>query len=245
MRVLVFSQNRLAGLGIADVAERCGYDVGMGTLAQVMDADQRGCDLVMLYGNAWDEDCRRMAAQVHARHIPFLVIIRGLKASTRLDLLRAGALAVFDGDQPEELRYVLASFLWSMTAPADEFVLANGFVIDLNNRRVLRRDREVPITLTECRVSSTLRAAAVTHGPQPVPLTALHRAVYGDIARHSASTLRGHISQLRSKFEIDPQHPEVLCGRRKQGYWLCLADRPSPVAPADVPGADHSPRCLL
>ena len=245
MRVLVFSQNRLAGLGIADVAERCGYDVGMGTLARVMDADQRGCDLVMLYGNAWDEDCRRMAAQVHARHIPFLIIIRGLKASTRLDLLRAGALAVFDGDQPEELRYVLASFLWSMTAPAEEFVLANGFVIDLNNRRVLRRDREVPITLTECRVSSTLRAAAVTHGPQPVPLTALHRAVYGDIARHSASTLRGHISQLRSKFEIDPQHPEVLCGRRKQGYWLCLADRPSPVAPADVPGADHSPRCLL
>jgi DNA-binding response OmpR family regulator len=241
MRVLVLAQNRMAGLGMADLAERCGYDAEMGTLPQVTAADPQGYDLVMLYGNAWDEDCRRAAAQVHARHIPLLIVIRGLEASTRLDLLRAGALAAFDASRPEELRYVLTSLLWSMTAPPDEFVLANGFVIDLNNRRVLRHDSEVRISLTECRVSSTLRAAAVTHGPQPVPLMALHRAVYGDIDRHSASTLRGHISHLRTKFEIDPQRPEVLCGRRKQGYWLRLADRSGPVAPADGAGRPHHP----
>jgi len=240
MRVLIFSQNRLAGLGIAEVANRCGYEVTLGALSRATDIDQRACDLVVLYANAWDPDCRQATAQAHALHIPLLAVIRDMEEQTRLALLHAGALAAVDAGHPAELTDVLASFLWSLTPPpVDEFVLANGFVVDLNNRRVRRRGDEVRITLTECRVSSTLRAAAIKQGPHPVPLLTLHHAVWGDLDCHSESTLRGHISQLRYKFEIDPQRPEVLCGRRKQGYWLRLADRPAPVAGA-APWADRA-----
>ena len=155
-------------------------------------------------------------------HVRFIAVVVGLDPTVRREVLSLGALHVFRHDETEELAAVLANFRWSAQPSGDQFTLANGHTVDLARRRIQRGERFLDLTLTECEILALLRDAAQARPHRPVPLTEINLAVWGAADARSAATLRGHVSQLRGKVEVEPSNPTILLGRRGRGYWIEL-----------------------
>lgn len=221
MRVLVVSSNRLAGLGLVTLAESSGVSAAIAPLEEALSAGRRS-DLTLLYCDAWDDGAQDAARSLHAAHVRFIAVAVGLDPAVRRQILETGALHAFRHDETPELAAVLANFRWSAQPSDDQFTLANGYTVDLARRRVQRGDRYLDLTLTECEILSLLREAAQTRPHRPVPLRDMNLAVWGSADARSSATLRGHVSQLRSKIEVEPSKPAILLGRRGQGYWIEL-----------------------
>jgi DNA-binding response OmpR family regulator len=76
-------------------------------------------------------------------------------------------------------------------------------------------------------VLGLLHDRAVARPRELMPLPEMSLAVYGTPDGHAASTLRGHIYQLRGKIEVEPDRPQVLLSQRRRGYRLVLAPAPA------------------
>lgn len=221
LRVLVVSQNRLAGLGLLTLCEGSGLTAELVSVAEAR-AGARGGDLALLYCDSLDAGALRAVETLHAAHARFLVLVRDLGEDTRRLLLAAGAVHAFAHDATQELSLVLANYRWSDAPQRDTFTLANGFVIDLPRRRLHRDGNYLELTLTECQLLLTLCEAAQAHPGVPVPLVQINVAVWGFPDARSPTTLRGYIRSVRAKIELEPERPAVLLGRRGRGYWLVL-----------------------
>ncbi len=222
MRALVISENRLAGLGLLTLAAHSGLAAQPATPAEAIASAHAG-DLMLVYADSWSEETRGILAALHGAHARFIVVIPLMEADVRRAVLGAGALHAFSHEESDEIRSVLANFRWSSEPAEDKITLANGYVVELPRRRVRRGDRYLPLTLTECHILELLRDEAYANPGNPLPPPRIHAAVWGNADARAPATLRGHIAQLRGKVEVDPEHPQVLLGRRGHGYWLELA----------------------
>lgn len=221
MRALIMSRNRLAGLGLVTLAEGSGLPARVGGLEEAR-AGGRGAELALLYCDNWDGEAQQAAEVLRQAHVRFIVVAGHMGPEERRQMLAAGAVNACLQAEAEELSLILANYRWSAAATAEQIALANGFVVDLPRRRVQRGTRYRDLTLTECRILSKLRDEAQNCPGCPVALQEITNTVWGAADARSLATLRGHVSQLRYKVEVDPNHPAVLCGRRGRGYWLEL-----------------------
>ncbi len=226
MRVLVVSRNRLAGLGLVTLAQGSGLPTRVAGLDEACGGG-RGVELVLLYCDGWDGEARQAADLLRQAHVRFLAVAGHMGPEERRQILAAGAVNACLHADAEELSLILANYRWSAATTSEQIALANGFVVDLPRRRVQRGARFNELTLTECRILSKLRDEAQNRPHCPVALLDITHTVWGAADARSLATLRGHVSQLRSKVEVDPDNPSVLRGRRGRGYWLELLDRPS------------------
>ncbi len=226
MRALVVSRNRLAGLGLVTLADGSGLPASMASLDEAC-ASGRAAELVLLYCDGWDDEARQIATLLQAAHVRFIVVAGRLGPEERRQMLAAGAVHACLQADAEELALILANYRWSAGAAPEQIALANGFVVDLPRRRVQQGSRYHELTLTECRILSTLRDEAHTRPGCPVAPRDITHTVWGAADARSTATLRGHVSQLRAKVEVDPENPRVLRGRRGRGYWLELLRRSS------------------
>jgi two-component system KDP operon response regulator KdpE len=221
LRILVVSSNRIAGHGLVVLADGIGVSAAQVPLTDALTLG-RGADLTLLYCDRWDADAQTTVRELHAARVRLLTVIAELSAAERREVLAAGALHAFTPDQSDELAVVLANFRWSAQATGSEFTLANGFVVDVGRREIRRPDGRIELTLTECELLALLRDAARERPGRPVAVGEIMNKVWGAADARSAATVRGHVSQLRTKVEADPARPLVLCGRRGAGYWLEL-----------------------
>lgn len=222
MRVLVVSENRLAGLGLVTLSEQGGLTAELVSPHAAVEG-ARAADLTILYVDALGEDARRAMAALRAAHARFIVLCRDLGAEQRRLLLEGGAIHAFGQQDADDLALVLANYRWSAAPENETFALANGFVVDTPRRRLQRGETYLDLTPTECQLLTTLRGQAQIRPSQPVSLPEINMALWGFPDARSATTLRGYVSQLRGKVEVTPEHPEVLLGRRGHGYWLVLS----------------------
>lgn len=226
MRAVVISRNRLAGLGLVTLAESSGLPARVAGLEEAR-AGGRGAELALLYCDSWDGEAQHAADRLRQGHVRFITVAGHMGPAERRQMIAAGAINACLQADAEELSLILANYRWSAATTGDQIALANGFVVDIPGRRVQRGTRHHELTLTECRILSTLRDEAQDRPGCPVALPEITHTVWGAADARSLATLRGHVSQLRYKVEVDPGHPSVLRGRRGRGYWLELMDRPS------------------
>lgn len=221
MRILVVSSNRIAGHGLLVLAEGVGVAAAQVPLGDALMLGRRA-DLTLLYCDRWDEDAQTAVADLHAARVRLLTVMAEMSLAERREVLAAGALHAFTPGQSDELAAVLANFRWSAQSSGAEFTLANGFVVDVGRREIRRPEGRTELTLTECELLGFLRDAARERPGRPVAVSEIMNKIWGAADARSAATVRGHVSQLRGKLEVDPATPLVLCGRRGAGYWLEL-----------------------
>lgn len=220
MRVMVASQNRMAGLGLVSLSEGIGLSAELVSLGQVR-AGSDGVDITLLYCDALDADMHQLVDALHAAHVRFIVMVGQLDHEERQSLLASGAMYAFGQEDSEDLSVVLTNYRWSAEA-VHELTFANGFSVDLLRRRLQRGDRYVDLTLTECQFLTTFHGQARSHPGRPLSLPQINLAVWGFADARSPTTVRGYINQLRAKLEVEPDRPTVLLNERGRGYWLVL-----------------------
>lgn len=222
MRLMIASRNRLVGLGLVTLGEAAGLiaeTVSLEGIRHVM----RGADLMLIYSDIIDADLEELLAALRAAHTRFIVVLRGLRYEEHRALLGTGALFVFSHDETDDLSLALANYRWSGEEKDVPVVFANGFRVDLNRHRLYRGDRFLDLTMTECQFLATLIEQAQHQPGQPLSLPEINLAVWGFADARTPTTVRGYVSQLRAKIEVEPDRPSVLLSHRGRGYWLVMA----------------------
>lgn len=222
MRLMIASRSRLAGLGLVTLSEATGLTAELVSVGDIRQG-ARGADLTLLYSDAFDVDTQQLVDALRAAHARFIVVLHGLTLEEHHTLLTAGALSAFAHDQTEDLSLLLTNYRWSAELVHDPLIFGNGFSVDLRRRRLQRGSRYLDLTMTECQFLITLHGHARQHPGQPVSLPEINLAVWGFPDARSPTTVRGYISQLRTKVEVEPDRPAVLLSQRGRGYWLVLA----------------------
>jgi two-component system KDP operon response regulator KdpE len=223
MRLMIASRNRLAALGLRTLSEAAGFVAELVPMDQIRQG-ARGADVTLLYADRWDEDLQEVLEALRASHLRFIVVLGQCTAADEQAVLSAGALYAFERNHTETLALALTNYRWSFEQVEDLLMFTNGFGVDLPRRRLLRGGRYLNLTMTECQFLSTLHRQAREHPGRAVSLPEICLAVWGFPDARSPTTVRGYISQLRAKLEVQPEQPAVLLSRRGRGYWLVLAD---------------------
>lgn len=115
---------------------------------------------------------------------------------------------------PKELVARVKARLRRKEEPAHDVLRVADLVIDVEGHRVLRGDKQIPLTPLEFDL-----VVALARKPwQVFSREALLEQVWG--YRHAADTrlVNVHVQRLRSKIERDPEHPEVVVTVRGVGY---------------------------
>ena len=159
-RVLVVSNNRIAGHGLAVAAEGVGVGASQVSLADAIGLGRRA-DLTLVYSDRWDAAAQDTVRSLHAARARLIAVVAAFSAAERREMLASGALHAFAPDQLDELASVLANFRWSSTARETEFTLANGFVVDVGRREIRRAGIPVELPLY-ARMSRRMPMAPIT-----------------------------------------------------------------------------------
>lgn len=222
MRLLIASRNRLAGLGLVTLGEAAGLTSEV-VSPEALRQGMRGADLSLIYSDSVDADLQQLLSALRAAHARFIVVLHGLRSQEHHTLLGTGALYVFADQETDDLSLALANYRWSAEGVDTPLTFANGFSVDLRKRRLQRGGRYLELTLTECQFLATLVGQAQHHPGQPVSLPQINLAVWGFADARTPTTVRGYVSQLRAKIEVEPERPSVLLSHRGRGYWLVMA----------------------
>ena len=221
MRLMIASRNRLVGLGLVTLSEVAGMTAELVSVDYIRQG-ACGSDLTLLHSDTLDADTQGLVDALHAVHARFIVVLNGLGPEEHRALLSAGALYALGNGETEILSFILINYRWSSEPEQDILTFANGFTVDLRRRRLLRGGRYLDLTMTECQFLSTLHGKALHQPGHPVSLPEINLAVWGFPDARSPTTVRGYISQLRAKVEVEPECPTVLLGQRGHGYWMVL-----------------------
>jgi two-component system KDP operon response regulator KdpE len=101
--------------------------------------------------------------------------------------------------------------------PAGDAVFQSGpLVVDLANRRVTLRGKEVSLTVTEYNLLRLL----VKHAGKVVTHRHLLTEVWGPAAVEQTHYLRVYVAHLREKLEADPAQPALILTEPAVGYRL-------------------------
>jgi two-component system KDP operon response regulator KdpE len=91
-----------------------------------------------------------------------------------------------------------------------------GLRVDLANRRVFAKDREIHLTPLEYKLLTTL----VRHAGKVLTHRFLLKEVWGPYHAHETHYLRVFMANLRRKIEVDPAQPQCLLTEQGVGYRL-------------------------
>ena len=223
-------------LGI--LLKREGYRVtGTGSGDHALDwAVDHAPDLVVLDlalpGTDGLEICRELRAWLPA---PILVVSGRGDEAAKIAALDLGAddYVTKPFGAGELLARVRALLRRRAPAPGAEetVVCAGGLRLDLVQRRVWRRGREVRLT----RIEFDLLARLARGAGRVVKSSALVEAVWGSAYAAEGQTLRVHVANLRRKIEPDPDAPTYVLTWRGVGYWLGAARNWPTVAAGSLP----------
>jgi two-component system KDP operon response regulator KdpE len=97
-------------------------------------------------------------------------------------------------------------------------------ILDLDGRRLTRKDRRVHLSPTEFNLLATL----ARHADQIVPTDTLLKEAWGAAYRNREGYIRVYIHSLRQKIETDPAHPKYLINETGFGYRLRASTRTAP-----------------
>jgi two-component system, OmpR family, KDP operon response regulator KdpE len=104
--------------------------------------------------------------------------------------------------------------------PDNQVVQLDGLQINLVNRRVISRGKQVHLTPKEFDLLQLL----VANPNATIPHTRLLRTVWGHQFGEQTTYLRVMINQLRRKIEPDPSHPRYLLTEPWVGYRFEMPD---------------------
>jgi two-component system response regulator MtrA len=167
---------------------------------------------LMLPGLDGIEVCRRIRQESDVPIIMLtaksdtLDVVRGLESGADDYIAKPFA--------PKELVARVRARLRRREEPAHDVLRIADLVIDVEGHRVLREDRQIPLTPLEF----DLLVALARKPWQVFTREALLEQVWG--YRHAADTrlVNVHVQRLRAKVERDPEHPEVVVTVRGVGY---------------------------
>jgi two-component system response regulator MtrA len=178
--------------------------------------DRVGPDLVlldlMLPGMDGIEVCRRLRRQ---SGVPIIMLTARSDTADVVEGLEAGAddylTKPFDTD---ELVARIKARVRRTTAPTTERLTVGDLTVDVDGHEVKRGDEAIPLTPLEFELLVQLARKPW----QVFTREALLREVWG--YRHNADTrlVNVHVQRLRSKVELDPEHPRVVVTVRGVGY---------------------------
>ncbi len=105
-------------------------------------------------------------------------------------------------------------------APAEPIFRSGELEVDLSDREVRIRGKEVKLTATEYEILKIL----VLHAGKVVTQRQLLKDVWGPNAVEQTQYLRVYVGQLRKKLERDPSQPELILTEPGVGYRLKILD---------------------
>ncbi|WP_028104516.1 two-component system response regulator KdpE [Pseudoduganella violaceinigra] len=190
----------------------------------LIDAGTRRPDVVILDLGLPDGDGTDFIADLRKwSQVPVIVLSARVNEADKIKALDAGADDYLS--KPfgvgELLARVRATLRRQRQPQADSAgqVRFGEVVVDLPNRKVLKRGEHVHLTPTEYRLLSVLVANAgrVMTAPQ------LLRAVWGPAQSDNSHYLRIYMGHLRHKLEDDPAQPQYLLTETAVGYRLQLS----------------------
>jgi two-component system response regulator MtrA len=217
-RILVVDDDQAIADMVGIVQRGKGYEV-ITTVdgASALEAfDRVGPDLVlldlMLPGMDGIEVCRRLRRQ---SGVPIIMLTARSDTADVVEGLEAGAddylTKPFDTD---ELVARIKARVRRTTAPTTERLTVGDLTVDVDGHEVKRGDEAIPLTPLEFELLVQLARKPW----QVFTREALLREVWG--YRHNADTrlVNVHVQRLRSKVELDPEHPRVVVTVRGVGY---------------------------
>ncbi len=111
---------------------------------------------------------------------------------------------------------ILARSRRGESQPPAVVIVRGDVTIDLEKRRVARREHPVHLTPTEFRLLAVL---AEQPGHTLAPETLLAK-VWGSEYGDDVENVKRYIHYLRQKLELDPDHPQLILTERGFGYSL-------------------------
>ncbi|HET6960917.1 MAG TPA: response regulator transcription factor [Terriglobia bacterium] len=114
----------------------------------------------------------------------------------------------------DELLARARAVLRRLAAPSDRVLTVGDVTIDIDERRVVVRDKEIRLTPKEFDVFKYL----VNNAGKVVTHRALLQTVWGWESTDQTEYLRVFINQLRRKIEVDASHPHYLITEPWVGY---------------------------
>ena len=219
-RILVVDDEPSILAAVVPLLRARGYDVYSATTGQTaLDAiDRHAPQLVILDLGLPDMDgaelCRRIR---EGRSLPIIVLSARNAEGDKVAALDAGADDyVTKPFGPEELLARLRAALRRV----DQSVMTAGLVergdirIDVDTRRVTRRDQEIRLTPKEFE----LLLYFAQHPGRVLTHRTVLRAIWGPNAVNQPEHLRVLVASLRKKVEIDPSQPRYIQTEPWVGY---------------------------
>jgi DNA-binding response OmpR family regulator len=172
---------------------------------------------LMLPGISGEEVCRRLRRE---SRVPVLMLTAKAAEEERLRGFRLGADDYLTKPfSPRELVARVRALL--RRASREPLPLAGrvrfnrgDLVLDLERRRVLKQDRDVPLTATELRLLLTL----ASHPGRVFSREELIRFALGEDFAGFDRTVDAHVKNLRRKIETDPRRPLYVQTVHGSGY---------------------------
>ncbi|MFE5775155.1 MULTISPECIES: MtrAB system response regulator MtrA [Brachybacterium] len=217
-RILVVDDDHAIAEMVGIVLRGKGFDVvTTADGASALDAfDRLHPDLVlldlMLPGMDGIEVCRRLR-----RHsgVPILMLTARSDTADVVEGLEAGADDYLTKPfEPDELVARIKARVRRSEAPSTEQLSVGDLSIDVDGHEVRRDGEKIPLTPLEFELLVQLARRPW----QVFTRETLLKEVWG--YRHSADTrlVNVHVQRLRSKIEIDPEHPRIVVTVRGVGY---------------------------
>jgi DNA-binding response OmpR family regulator len=172
---------------------------------------------LMLPGISGEEVCRRLRRE---SRVPVLMLTAKAAEEERLRGFRLGADDYLTKPfSPRELVARVRALLRRASKeplPLAGLVRFNGgdLVLDLERRRVLKKDLEVMLTTTELRLLATL----ASHPGRLFSREELIRFALGEDFSGFDRTVDAHVKNLRRKIETDPRRPTYVETVHGSGY---------------------------
>ncbi|PWH05312.1 DNA-binding response regulator [Brachybacterium endophyticum] len=217
-RILVVDDDQAIAEMVGIVLRGKGYDVvTTADGASALDAfDRLSPDLVlldlMLPGMDGIEVCRRLRRR---SGVPVLMLTARSDTADVVEGLEAGADDYLTKPfEPDELVARIKARVRRSEAPSTEQLSIGDLEIDVDGHEVRREGTTIPLTPLEFELLVQLARRPW----QVFTRETLLKEVWG--YRHSADTrlVNVHVQRLRSKIELDPEHPRIVVTVRGVGY---------------------------
>jgi two-component system KDP operon response regulator KdpE len=152
--------------------------------------------------------------------MPVLVISEQTDISFRIRALDAGANDYMV--KPFSIEELAARIRVAIrhAQPSNTLFVIDDLTVDIQRQIVRKKGQFVRLTPIEYELLKRLinNAGIVMSAEQ------LSRSLWGDEARRHVRRLRVHMSNLRTKLETDPAHPELILTEPGSGYRLRITD---------------------
>lgn len=154
--------------------------------------------------------------------VPVIVLTVKDSDTDKVALLDAGAddYLTKPFSTPELQARIRAAIRHKQPAPSEPIFRSGELEVDLSDRKVRVRGKEVKLTATEYGMLKIM----IMHAGKVVTQKQLLKEIWGPNALEQTQYLRVYIGQLRKKLERSPSQPELILTEPGVGYRLKILD---------------------